>query len=336
MPATLNHARDTSSPSFASVQQVLATIGITPRRAKQLHSVALIREQREQRRQEVAFNARPFLLCGLPLRPLPKDQLVHKRRNGNFFLHIVAHPDFGLPFGQDRLIPIWVATLALRQKDRTVHFDSAATMLDFFRLPKDGRYYRRLAQGFQRIFASTIFFGTEDQPAGSHLIDWARFHFFDQVHLWFVENGHSSSPSVAADSNTITLSEAFYNEIDQHPVPMEREVVIALANSPGVLDFYVWIAWKSWVLKTARVSVPLFTSGGLRDQLGCRIHPEDRFLRRKINHWLRVIRCHWPQCPAQISPDGQYLTISSSKPSPALHPVPTSVKTPTQLETDPY
>jgi hypothetical protein len=45
--------------------------------------------------------------------------------------------------------------------------------------------------------------------------------------------------------NTITLSEAFYSEIDRHRVPMEREVVIAVANSPGVLDFYVWIAWKS-------------------------------------------------------------------------------------------
>src|ERR1022692_799551 len=115
-----------SSPPFASVESILPTIGVTSRRLKQLNSVALIREQRELRKQEVAFNARPFVLCGLPLRPLPKDQLVYKRRNGNFFLQIVAHPDSGLPFGQDRLIPIWVATLALRQKSRTVHFDSAA------------------------------------------------------------------------------------------------------------------------------------------------------------------------------------------------------------------
>lgn len=134
-------------------------------------------------RSSLALSRAPSLLCGIPLRPLPKDQLLYRRRNGTFFLHILVHPDFGLPFGQDRLIPIWVATLALRQKCRTVHFDSAAQMLDFFRLPKDGRYYRRIAQGFRRIFASTIFFGTEEQPTGSRLIDWARFHFFDQIHL---------------------------------------------------------------------------------------------------------------------------------------------------------
>jgi len=132
------------SPSFVPVESVLPRIGLSCRRLKQLNSVLLVREQREQRKQEVAFNARPFVLCGLPLRPLPKGQLLYKRRNGKFFLQMVAHPDFGLPFGQHRLIPIWIAPLALRQKSRTVHFESAAQMLEFFRLPKDGRYYRRI------------------------------------------------------------------------------------------------------------------------------------------------------------------------------------------------
>ncbi len=191
-------------------------------------------------------------------------------------------------------------------------------MLDFFRMPKDGRYYRRIAEGFQRIFASTIFFGMDEHPHSSRLIDWARFHFFDQLHVWFTDDDGDHS-------NTITLSEAFYSEIDRHRVPMEREVVIALANSPGVLDFYVWIAWKSWVVKAGEVSVPLFSAGGLRDQLGCQIHPEDRFLRRKINQWLRVICAHWLQCPAKISPDGQSLIIGCSRRSPALHSAPMSV-----------
>ena len=40
----------------------------------------------------------------------------HTRRNGKFFLGIIGHPRFGLPFGQDRLISIRVATLAVRRK----------------------------------------------------------------------------------------------------------------------------------------------------------------------------------------------------------------------------
>ncbi len=296
-------------------------IRVSKHRLKQLEAIQLIREQRDTGKQTLAFHARPFVLCGIPLRPFPKDQLAYKRRNGKFFLQIIGHPDFGLPFGQDRLIPIWVATLALRKKSRTIRFHSAAQILDFFRLPKDGRYYRRMAQGFQRIFAATIFFGTEDQPTGNCLIDWARFHFFDQIHLWFTKGKGCGCDSTCQDRNTITLSEAFYSEIDQHRLPIEREVVIALANSPGVLDFYVWIAWKSWVLRGGKISIPLFAPGGLREQLGCSIHPENRFLRRKINLWLRVIRAHWPECPAHISADGQSLIVSSSKPSPAFHPL---------------
>jgi hypothetical protein len=113
---------------------------------------------------------------------------------------------------------------------------------------------------------------------------------------------------------------------------MEREIVIALANSPGVLDFCIWIAWRTWVLKSGNIRLPLFSPGGLKEQLGCQVHAEGRFLRRKINQWLRVIRAHWPQCPAEISTDGQTLIISSSKPSPALHPVqiPSSRLTPSR------
>jgi hypothetical protein len=125
---------------------------------------------------------------------------------------------------------------------------------------------------------------------------------------------------VITPTPSLLVSGGFYSEIDQHRFPMEREVVIALANSRRVLDFCIWMAWKSWVLKSARAYVPLFSPGGLKKQLGCQIHPEGRFLRRKINQWLRAIRAHWPECPAEISADGQSLIIASSKLSPALRP----------------
>jgi len=64
---------------------------------RQLEAIHLVREHRETRRQEIAYNVRPFVLCGLPLRQLPKEQLVYTRRNGNFLLEITALPRFGLP-----------------------------------------------------------------------------------------------------------------------------------------------------------------------------------------------------------------------------------------------
>ena len=73
------------------------------------------------------------------------------------------HYETPVPFGQDRLIPVWVATLAVLQKSRMVRFASPSQMLDYFELPKNGYHYNRIVQGFQRVFGSTIFFGTEEQ-----------------------------------------------------------------------------------------------------------------------------------------------------------------------------
>jgi len=121
--------------------------------------------------QELAFNARPFVLCGLPLRRLPSDKLLYTRRNGKFFLQVLGHPQFGLPYGQDRLIPIWVATIAVRQRSRIVRFGAASEILDFFRLFKDGKRYRRLMEGFQRVFGATMFFGTNNEPDSELVLD---------------------------------------------------------------------------------------------------------------------------------------------------------------------
>jgi hypothetical protein len=296
-------------PISAAIRDCSASLGITRRQLKQVESICLIREQRASGRQELAFNPRPFVLCGLPLRRPPSTQLVHRRRNGKFFLHVVAHPDFGLPFGQDRLIPIWIATLAVKQKTRTVRFANAIDMLSFFHFPTDGRYYARMVQGFQRIFAATIFFGTDSQADRKPLIDWARFHFFDAAHLWFNRPEAPSSAGPGPQPNIVTLSESFYAEISEHPIPVEREAVALLANAPGALDFYVWLAWRSWAVKTEVVRVPLFGSGGLTSQLGAGEYSSRRFFRRKLCAWLRRVTALWPQCNARLSDDGNFLLI---------------------------
>lgn len=296
---------------------VLPSFGITKRRLKQVESIVLIREQRASGHQELAFNARPFVLCGLPLRRPSSTELVHRRRNGKFFLHVVAHPDFGLPFGQDRLIPIWVATLALRQKSREVHFDSAAQMLDFFHLPKDGPHYRRLLEGFKRIFAATIFFGTEEQPESASVINRARCHFFDRMKLWF-DSDHQCVPPSATHDNVVLLSEAFYREIDEHRIPVEREVVSALAHAPGVLDFYLWLAWKSWAAKDAPSRILIIGPGGLCDQLGAVQYSAPRRFRHLIVEWLEKVKVYWPACPAVATKDRRFLIVRSSRTSPAV------------------
>jgi replication initiator protein len=246
------------TPVSALIRVHSPALRVTKRRLKQLESIQLIRQQRDNGKQDLAFHARPFVLRGIPLRRPPRNQTSHTRRNGRFFLQIIGYPEFGLPFGQDRLIPIWVATLALRQKSRVVQFQCLTDFLCYFDLPATGHYYKRTASAFQRIFGSTIFFGTDERRNQEIFLDWARFHFFDQLRLWYSRQGNLDSASISEFQNTITLSRAFFAEIQGHPIPVERRVVAALSNAPGILDFYTWLTWKCWTTKSSVVRIPLF------------------------------------------------------------------------------
>ena len=311
----------TSLGAFTPIQALLPQVTISKRRLRHLEAIHLVREHRESRRQQIAYHARPFVLCGLPLRQPGKDQLIYTRRNGNFLLEITAHPRFGLPYGQDRLIPIWLATLAHNQKSRTLHFDSPTQLLDYFHLPKDGAQYRRIRAAFQRVFAATILFGTQDGLRNQILVDSTRFHFLDQIQLWFNRNSEPESSDSHTLDNVVVLSEPFYREISEHPIPVEREVIAALTHAPGLLDFYVWIAWKSWTLNGHAVRIPIFGLNGLCNQLGSVQYSVERLFRHKIAQWLRQVRALWPGCPAGLSADGRFLVIRSSRKSTALHPV---------------
>ncbi len=58
-------------------------------------------------------------------------------------------------------MPLFLATLAVRQQSQTVTFSGAAEMLETFGMQQGGSQYRRLIAAFQRIFGATIFLGTD-------------------------------------------------------------------------------------------------------------------------------------------------------------------------------
>ena len=94
--ATAN-CRAQGMSGFAPVGSILDTIPITKLRPKQPYAIRLVREQRGNGKQELAYHARAFVSCDFPLCRAPRGQLVQRRRNGKLLLAVVAHPRFGLP-----------------------------------------------------------------------------------------------------------------------------------------------------------------------------------------------------------------------------------------------
>jgi hypothetical protein len=154
---TAASAASTFHRAGSVLQQTYGDLIVSKLKLRQAESIACVRlKRRSGGTQNVGFVSRPFVLCGLPIKRPPPGTLLHERRNGRFVLQVAGHPSYGVPWGQDRLVPIFLATLTVRQQSRTITFTSAADMLETFGMQRGGSQYRRLVAAFQRIFGATI------------------------------------------------------------------------------------------------------------------------------------------------------------------------------------
>jgi len=295
------------SDGLNSAEQIAQGLGWAESIGRRADEICDVRTRRFTGDQDVAFGARPFILCGLPIRRLPPGTLSYRRQNGKLCLEVVGHPQWGVPFGQDRLILLYLATQAVRFQSPVVWFRSGAEILVEWGMPTNGCHYKRLFDAFRRVFGSTMFFGTSDDRKELQVWECSRVHFFDSMKLWMSETGAKST----ARDNRVTLSPEFWRELQEHPIPVDAEVVRLLARNPGCLDLYTWLTWRCYQAKGPQ-RVPLFGAYGLANQLGVQTFARDRKFRERINGWLKLVRMYWPECPASVSSNGAFLELNNA------------------------
>ncbi|MGH9343205.1 MAG: replication protein RepA [Terriglobia bacterium] len=291
-----------------SLKRMLPELVVSKQKLRQAEGSCFVRMKREEGKQNVGFSSRPFVLCGLPVRKPRAGEMLYERRNGDFVLQITGHPDYGLSFGQDRIVQIYLATLAVRQQSQTIRFRTAAEMLETFGMHKGGKEYRRLVAAFERIFGATIFFGTNTLRGTAKMVQRSRFSFFQEAQIWYSRNPEQYPVSDQFE-NVIVLSDEFYREIMAHPIPADLEAVKVLAAAPAVLDLFLWLSYRCFLAKGKEI-IPLFGPCGLASQIGSIKYARPRRFREKLDGWLESIRVLWPECPAKISSDGLGLIVN--------------------------
>ena len=205
-------------------------------------------------------------------------------------------------------MPIYLATLAVRQQSQTIRFRTAAEMLETFGMHRGGKEYRRLVAAFERIFGATIFFGTDAFHGTARVVQRSRFSFFSEAQIWYSRDPEQYPVSDEFE-NVIVLSDEFYREIVAHPIPADMEAVTVLASAPAVLDLFMWLSYRCFVAK-GRETIPLFGPRGLAGQIGSIEYARPRKFRERLDKWLESIRVLWPECPARISEDGTGLEVN--------------------------
>ena len=191
---------------------------------------------------DLAYMGRQLTLCCLP-RTNPGDKSQYLRPNGPYQLGMSAGPGYKLPYGSlPRLVLVWMCSEATRTQSRILTLGNS--FLDFMHqigiTSNSGgkRSYRtRLQDQMERLFNSTVQMSyRDDHGAGT-----VGARVADRTQFWW--DPKRPGERVLWQS-TIELSEKFFEEIMQHPVPVDMNILKALTRSSLGLDYYLWINYR--------------------------------------------------------------------------------------------
>lgn len=223
---------------------------LTPHTIDSLINQALaIEDEQAQDAGALGFMARAMVQATLPHRAFNGNYF--ERKNGRFTLSMLASPKIGLPYGSmPRLLMAWVSTEAVKTKSRELELgDSmAAFMAELGLTPTGGANgsITRLKNQTRRLFSATVAASYED---GEQVADMG-YRLADKSVLWW----HPKDPEQAGLwKSTVTLSERFFNEITDRPVPIDMRAVKALKQSPMALDIYMTLTYRMSYLRQPTV-----------------------------------------------------------------------------------
>ena len=173
---------------------------------------------------DLGFMARTMALCSMP-RTNPGNRHQYKRVNGPYKLIMIAGGDNKLPFGNlPRLLLAWLCSEAVKTRSRVLVLGpSLAKFMKTLGVYSSGggRDQIKLRNQMRRLFGCTVQLSYKDEhgEAAVNSLIARRTEFWwnkrkpDQPSLW---------------ESKIELGEDLFNEIINHPVPIDMNTLTAL------------------------------------------------------------------------------------------------------------
>ncbi len=214
-----------------------------------------------------AEDAKAAGALGYMARSLVQATMPHKnpgkveawgRRNGD--LTMLMQPGYrldkdnkpcnvGLPYGtKPRLVMAFISSEAV--KTRSPEIVLGNSLSDFMRqldlTPTGGRWgtIPMLREQMKRLFSATVSFQCDTKTAeieGGFRIARNSILFWDP----------KSPDQTALWKSTVTLTDEFYKEIIERPVPINMKALAALKSSSMALDIYCWLTYRMSYLRHA-------------------------------------------------------------------------------------
>jgi hypothetical protein len=259
---------------------------------------------------ELGFMARMLVQTTLPHSAQPGKQ--YTRTDGDVTLSITDLGGVGLPYGAyPRLILIWMTSEALRTRNRRLELGrSLSSFMGQLGLQCTGGHWGtipRFRNQMERLFGAAISTRwRNDKSAESH-VGGSNLLLAEQFDLWWAPQ---KLPRVPLAPSQVTLSQRFFEQLVEAPVPVDLRAIRALKRSPLSLDLYAWA--------TRRVSYlgrpTLITWEALRRSFGAGYAetPQGRAkFRTKVLDALRRVCVVYSKLRLEIEDDGVLMFPSS-------------------------
>ena len=247
---------------------------------------------------DLGFMGRTMALCSLP-RTNPDNRLQYKRVNGPYTLIMTATGNYKLPFGNlPRLLMAWVSTEAVRTQSRVLVLgDSLAEFMRTLGIySSSGGTQTRLRNQIDRLFNASVRLTYEDERGAAS----ASSLVADRTEFWWDER---KPDEYSLWDSKIRLGEDLFNEIIQHPVPLDINTLTALKRSALGLDLYLWLVYRTFPIRAPQ----RITWRQVYRQFG--LHPDKasdrvtvRNFQRKVLSELKKIKLAWPELNYSTAP----------------------------------
>lgn len=248
----------------------------------------VVREFFEQREEEAAqvgatgYMVRAMTQATLPYRQASGNEFM--RTNGRITLTIMTPSRAGgLPYGTiPRLLIAYISSEAVKNMERTVFLGRSLT--GFMRTlgfqvtgGKQGSMLR-FQQQARRLFTSNISVIKND-IAGAQIEEGCRIA--DKSIIWWDPQNPAQQ---SLFESTVHLTERFFKEIIDSPVPINMDILREIRNSPMSMDIYFWLEARKQYL-TGPAIEPWEVLGA---QFGCEFNRPRDFRRTFIEHLQKV------------------------------------------------
>jgi replication initiator protein len=210
----------------------------------------------------------------------------------------------GVPYGsRARLIMLYLQSEALRTGRREVELGkNLKTWLNRLNIPVGGKSYEQVRDQAERIGRCSLTFevrrGQATGLVNQSIVDTAIFLDRDDR-----ADGRQGSLFI----ETARLSEAFFEQLRKHPVPLEEAAIKRLSNNSMALDIYAWLAYRLHSLEGERT----VSWRALKPQFGAGYSRLDNFRTKYLDN-LKLALAVYPEAKVEVGDGG--LLLHPSRP----------------------